>query len=58
MPMKGLRRNDDAMKTYSWYSKQLTQTASKINFFSTAAEVPLCLSATQLPGQILFHLHR
>ena len=21
-------RNDDAMKTYSWYSKQLTQTAS------------------------------
>ena len=29
IPMKGLRRNDDAMKTYSWYSKQLTQTASK-----------------------------
>ena len=29
MPIKGLRRNDDAMKTYSWYSKQLTQTASK-----------------------------
>ena len=29
IPMKGLRRNDDAMKTYSWYSKQLTQIASE-----------------------------
>ena len=28
MLMKGLRRNDDAMKSQSWYSKQLTQTAS------------------------------
>ena len=33
IPMKGLRRNDDAMKTYSWYSKQLTQTASKYTVF-------------------------
>ena len=30
MPMKGLRRNNDAMKTYSWYSKQLTQPASEL----------------------------
>ena len=29
MPMKGLRRNEDAMKSLSWYSKQLTQKASK-----------------------------
>ena len=57
MPMKGLRRKDDAMKAYSWYSKQLTQTASKINFFSTAAAMLLYLLATQHAGQLLFHQH-
>jgi hypothetical protein len=30
MPLKGLRRNDDAIKNKSWYQKKLKQKMSKL----------------------------
>ena len=36
MPMKGLRRNDDAMKNYRWYQKIIT---SPIKNFTKANKV-------------------